>query len=338
MEVDSPNQVADPKARPPSENVSEVSKNNQKVEGEKPDPAAGSAQHPHVVKKVNQQTGEVAQGNAHTHSAIISGHGKNDLKDIARLPSDHQAHVQSTDQLQSGIPPQTAETTVPSEVPSPSGSRTPDADRDVPAFLPLALLHYLRNVNTMPGWQVLIDRFLQFEKGYPNTGVCAHCISLSAAHHGQYISQKLPTKSRPSEVAAWIKRKVDKKHEPMEINVTKFQRELRGWWTGMQPSWRVLEGGQLSQDVPSEETWGSLGKGGSAGLYLVVVAVSWLLRKVAQDPKGMADVIPLVEDISWVLLQLCGQQKSHTKRAREEGSSAISSGKRCVELNLSSQS
>jgi len=69
--------------------------------------------------------------------------------------------------------------------------------------------------------------------------------------------QKLSTDSRPDLVAPWIKRHA-KKHEPIDIEQNEYGPQFCAWWTAMQPTWRVLPGGQYSRVVPADETWASL--------------------------------------------------------------------------------
>jgi hypothetical protein len=52
--------------------------------------------------------------------------------------------------------------------------------------------------------------------------------------------------------------------------------------------------------VPDKESWASLKKGGSAGLYIVVMALSWwvlTLKAGSDDPQVWATI----DDITWVL-------------------------------------
>lgn len=75
---------------------------------------------------------------------------------------------------------------------------------------------------------------------------------------------------------------------------------LQLWWRAIQPDWRKQTDGPLSRDVPGQESWASLKKGGSAGLYIVVMALSWgvlNLKDVSVDPQVWATV----DDITWVL-------------------------------------
>lgn len=72
------------------------------------------------------------------------------------------------------------------------------------------------------------------------------------------------------------------------------------WWRAVQPEWRKQTDGPLSRDAPEQESWASLKKGGSAGLYIVVMALSWwvvTLRDISDDPQ----ICATVDDLTWVL-------------------------------------
>lgn len=64
--------------------------------------------------------------------------------------------------------------------------------------------------------------------------------------------------------------------------------------------WRT-EGDLLIRDVPENETWQTLRKGGTSGIYIVIVSLSWWVKaQLAED----TDAWTLVNDFSWVLQQL----------------------------------
>ena len=69
----------------------------------------------------------------------------------------------------------------------------------------------------------------------------------------------------------------------------------------MQPSWRV-EGELLIHEVPEDETWQTLRKGGTSGIYIVIVGLSWWVK--AQLAGRDTDAWTLVDDLSWVLQQM----------------------------------
>lgn len=113
------------------------------------------------------------------------------------------------------------------------------------------------------------------------------------------LPQKLSTAARPPEVASWIKRHLNKKHEPITVS-TDYASRFEAWWKAIQPLWRIGSGSSLLRDIPVNETWTSLRKGGSAGLYIVVMALSWWIASLRAD-SDFSRAWALVDDITWVL-------------------------------------
>jgi len=54
--------------------------------------------------------------------------------------------------------------------------------------------------------------------------------------------------------------------------------------------------------VPQDESWQMLKKGGTAGIYIIVVSLSWWVK--VQHTERDADVWVLVDDLSWVIQQM----------------------------------
>ena len=69
-----------------------------------------------------------------------------------------------------------------------------------------------------------------------------------------------------------------------------------------------------------DETWGSLAKGGTAGLYTIMMSLSWWIKQVASDG-SLADAWMSVKDVSWVLHEVTESlpRPSGTKRLGENG-------------------
>jgi len=129
----------------------------------------------------------------------------------------------------------------------------------------------------------------------------------------------LPTDSRPQEVALWIKRHLKKKHEAVSVLPDEYGPRFVAWWRSIQPSWRTLPDGGYAKATPDDENWASLGKGGSAGLYIVVMALSWWIR--ALDLTGVNSTAwDVVDDVLWVVQQirLKNNVPNNGKRARNE--------------------
>lgn len=101
----------------------------------------------------------------------------------------------------------------------------------------------------------------------------------------------------------------------------------------MQPSWRVANGAeeaeQLSRDTPAQETWQSLKKGGTAGIYVVIVGLSWWVA--AQNLERDENLWAVVDDVSWILQEITKvmlPSTSSNKRTRDSDENDESGGKR----------
>ena len=59
------------------------------------------------------------------------------------------------------------------------------------------------------------------------------------------------------------------------------------------------------RDVPQGETWQTLKKGGTSGIYIVIIGLSWLNGAEQLEPaEHDTDTWSLVGDISWVIQQM----------------------------------
>jgi len=90
----------------------------------------------------------------------------------------------------------------------------------------------------------------------------------------------------------------------------------------------VLSDGAYCQTCPADENWINLGKGGSAGLYIVVMALSWWIRVLgSHDEASLAWNV--VKDVCWVLQQVRNKYKvaQKGKRARDDTETAGSNKK-----------
>ena len=115
------------------------------------------------------------------------------------------------------------------------------------------------------------------------------------------------------------------------VTPAQFGDRFTKWWTMLQPGWRKddvrsLVTLVLFRDVPEGENWQGLRKGGTAGIYVVVMALSWWIK--AQQTERDAEAWSSVDDLLWVLQQMNQTTVSCTtvsrtpapkKRARDEG-------------------
>ncbi|KAF6743251.1 hypothetical protein DFP72DRAFT_828393 [Ephemerocybe angulata] len=145
----------------------------------------------------------------------------------------------------------------------------------------------ITNASTDRRWRDLLAAFVAFEKSNPVPG-------------------KLSTSSRPEEVQKWIQAKKDKKHIFPAIDKATYGSKWAAWWRVLQPSWRKVDPNDkipMSRAYPEDPDWSSLQKGGTAGLWTVVVSLAWWLQGL--DESG--DLFWLaVGDVSWVLRCLQG--------------------------------
>jgi hypothetical protein len=134
----------------------------------------------------------------------------------------------------------------------------------------------------------------------------------------QCDKQKLPTKLRPKEISEWIKSK--KKDSVPSLKPGEYGNRFMGWWEKMQPSWRTtgLQAGRtLFRDVPTGETWEVLKKGGTAGIYIVVMGLSWWV--IAQRAEIDVNAWSVVDDLMWVIQEMKADRGSPAlKRAHDE--------------------
>jgi len=109
---------------------------------------------------------------------------------------------------------------------------------------------------------------------------------------------------RPKEVADWIRSK--KKDVIPLIRQGEYGNRFMGWWKNLQPSWHKNNSGTASfplfHNVPNGETWQSLRKGGTAGIYVVVVSLSWQVKD--QSIERDVNAWSVVDDLLWVIKQM----------------------------------
>jgi hypothetical protein len=94
------------------------------------------------------------------------------------------------------------------------------------------------------------------------------------------------------------------------------------WWIAIQPEWRMAEDGSFKYEAPKDEDWSVLHKGGTAGLYTVVVALSWWVRVLTPEISSFR-AWAAVRDVQWVIDQICTKftPARGKKRQREEAPS-----------------
>jgi hypothetical protein len=79
---------------------------------------------------------------------------------------------------------------------------------------------------------------------------------------------------RPKEMKPWVKARIDKKDVAPDIQPEQYGKSFVTWWTSLQPTSRKMVDGLLTQDLHDDENWDWLKKGGTAGFYTVIIALS----------------------------------------------------------------
>jgi hypothetical protein len=115
------------------------------------------------------------------------------------------------------------------------------------------------------------------------------------------LPQKLSTKHRPEEIAWWMQRQRRFDVIP-EVNPSEFGTEWQQWWSFIQPDWREDDTWPHSQIVPNGADWTALTHGGPNGLFLVMMALSWWVRKIVSDEDR--EFLLAVGDVHWVMKEM----------------------------------
>ncbi|KIL53788.1 hypothetical protein M378DRAFT_93542 [Amanita muscaria Koide BX008] len=114
--------------------------------------------------------------------------------------------------------------------------------------------------------------------------------------------QRLPTASRPEEVQWWIKRKRLISHLPPVEKPSEFGATWKLWWVKMPPAWR--EGELLVKTLPTDVDWEPILRGGSNGLSIVVMALSWWVHAMGSTNQHDLELSAAINDVTWVLSKL----------------------------------
>ena len=134
---------------------------------------------------------------------------------------------------------------------------------------------------------------------------------------------------RPEKVNAWIKSK--KKISPPEIDIDEFASSFMAWWIALQPGWRLADDGSFKYEAPKNEDWRVLHKGGSAGLYIVVVTLSWWVRALMPEIPSFC-TWTAIHDVQWVIDQITKRLSTTGKKRPLEDSAELGKAKKYVPM------
>jgi hypothetical protein len=99
--------------------------------------------------------------------------------------------------------------------------------------------------------------------------------------------------------------KSKKKDRSPDVDPDTYGSSFMAWWVAIQPKWRLADDSSFVYTLPTGEDWRLLHKGGSAGLYTVVVALSWWVKAIPPGDPGIR-AWTAVKDVQWVIKQILG--------------------------------
>ena len=101
------------------------------------------------------------------------------------------------------------------------------------------------------------------------------------------------------------------------------------WCGGLLSNWRLADDGSFNYEMPKDEDWRVLRKGGLARLYIVVVALSWWIRALTPD-NLLFHAWTAVHNVHWVIDQILKMLLPAGKKRPLENSVESSKAKRYV--------
>jgi hypothetical protein len=133
----------------------------------------------------------------------------------------------------------------------------------------------------------------------------------------------LATKKRPQKISNWIKSK-NKDFVP-SVNPGAYGKRFIAWWRLLQPSWRISED-LLVRSAPQGESWDGLRKGGTTGIYIVVIGLSWWIKSqlTERDPIAWTTV----DNVSWVIQQMMNNTTSPGLKTQKRALEGTENGDR----------
>ncbi|KAJ2911921.1 hypothetical protein MD484_g8491, partial [Candolleomyces efflorescens] len=151
-----------------------------------------------------------------------------------------------------------------------------------PAFLK-ATWKYLLGILDTVAWRGLLARFADFELRELGIG-------------------RMNTTSRPKAVQTWIRS--HKKTLIPDIDLAVYPTQTLAWWKSNQPSWRIegVDGMNplgFKRTAAPDADWTTLSRGGTAGIYTVVMALSWWISRAGSE--WSEELAAFVDDLAWVL-------------------------------------
>lgn len=159
----------------------------------------------------------------------------------------------------------------------------------------------------------LITEFMGFEKsmGYRTSKVrLSPTFRLIMTHHipSQAAKDRLATSQLPDAIVVWLRGDRDFYKIPTAVHPPDvFIKNLILWYHSLQPSSRRIKWDYLTDFNPPygtlpahPEEWNDIRKGGPYGLFLIILALSWLPVNMRYAEERIK-IEALIKDFTWVL-------------------------------------
>ena len=90
------------------------------------------------------------------------------------------------------------------------------------------------------------------------------------------------------------------------------------WWVKMQPTWH--EGESLNKILPTDANQEPILCGGSNGLSMVVMALSWWIQAIGSIQQQDEKLSTAIHDVTWVLSKLVSMLSSASMDTKKKHS------------------
>ena len=179
------------------------------------------------------------------------------------------------------------------------------------------------NLKTIPSWMTdarkrfesvftaanekpIIELWLEFEEllGYPDDRKI-----------------RLTKDLRPQQLSDWMQRhRLWDKAPPMD-KASEFGAMWKAWWKTLQPEWRIPDDDPhqwpLVRDLPLNEQWQKLVKGGSNGFVLILLSLTWWMMREKDESRKTVESSSAFADVQWVLEQMIQVLRAQREQGRE---------------------
>ena len=109
---------------------------------------------------------------------------------------------------------------------------------------------------------------------------------------------------RPEEIEWWMRRGRKYNRTPQIKDVAAFGASWMDWWAKMQPPRRGTTWPFPHTPLRDQWQWNDLRKGGSNGLFLAIISLSWWLAEAVEVQGDLSDVKVALADVTWCLEQM----------------------------------